>query len=504
MPGEEFNKIVNCDLEPVAVVAQCLDNQWVPQELLGSMLEGGRSLRDAKVAGARLQAVRHEYLRAILNAQQVIVNRAFFLNNQAVYQDFQHGGASRDAFKELLRDAVIVPYLYRETTLVADQEFTVQSEGERAWREIVADAGTGSCLRLSWDEDENTRLTDLKLKDSFHDQLLSMARFRAESLMRDFNLDEEGARLLKARLRDVSRWAVDKESVVREEFYREFVVAEGTDPAEGTYDRSKPFAGELKQLADLKYNTSLSDAVGRYPLTPADSLDRTALQELDRALSRGTAVSADELVRMLQQQAFALVQNPLDVGLTGLDLDHVRQARGTDEWRLYKDSLLRLLREPELLSGTPEAFRDRSQDVYDRYVSLAERLGGIVGARRAGVADRWQPIIKMSIHTLGSVVSVVFGEEPCIEVVGQVADSVAATASKGVVRFAVVGRDQRRARKQLETSVDLMQVKFDRTRDEWDGLIRRMQEAGFPRRAAVHRPEEEATLNAPDENGGIG
>ncbi|MEU7317749.1 hypothetical protein [Streptomyces sp. NPDC007083] len=503
MPGEEFNKIVNSDLEPVAVVAQCLDNQWVPQELLGSMLERGRSLRDAKVAGARLQAVRHEYLRAILNAQQVIVNRAFFLNNQAVYQDFQNGGASRDAFKELLRDAVIVPYLYRETGVVAEQEFTVQSEGERAWRNIVADAGTGSCLRLSWDEDENTRLTDLKLKDSFHDQLLSMARFRTESLMRDFKLDEEGARLLKARLRDVSRWAVDKESVLREDFYKEFVVAEGTDPAAGTYDRLKPFAGELKQLADLKYNTSLSDALGRYPLTPADSLDRTALQELDRALTRGTAVSADELVRMLQQQAFALVQNPLHVGLTGLELDHVRQARGTDEWTLYKDSLLRLLREPELLSGTPDAFRDRSQEVYDRYVSLAERLGGIVGARRAGLGDRWQPIIKMSIHTLGAVVSVIFDEEPCIEVVGQVADSVAAKATKGMVRFAVVGRDQRRAKKQLETSVDLMQVKFDRTRDEWDGLIRRMQEAGFARHEVVHRPAEGATLNAPDENEGI-
>ncbi|MDF4248811.1 hypothetical protein [Streptomyces sp. WMMB303] len=504
MPGEEFNKIVNSDLEPVAVVAQCLDNQWIPQELLGSMLERGRSLRDAEVAGARLQAVRHEYLRAILNAQQVIVNRAFFLNNQAVYQDFQNGGASRDAFKELLRDAVIVPYLYRERGLVAEQSFTVRTEGERAWREVVADAGTGSCLRLSWDEDENTRLTDLKLKDSFHDQLLSMARFRTESLMRDFKLDDEGARQLKARLRDVSRWAVDRESVVREEFYREFVVAEGTDPAEGRYDRSKPFAGELKQLADLKYNTSLSDAVGRYPLTPADSLDRTALQELDRALSRGTAVSADELVRMLQQQAFALVQNPLDVGLTGLDLHHVRQARGTDEWTLYKDSLLRLLRDPERLAETPEAFRDRSQDVYNRYVSLAERLGGIVGARRAGVVDRWQPIIKMSIHTLGSVISVIFGEEPWIEVVGKVADSVAATASKGVVRFAVVGRDQRQTRKQMETSVDLMQVRFDRTREEWEGLVRRMQEAGFSRREPVHRPGEDATLNAPDESEGTG
>ncbi|MGP4002287.1 hypothetical protein [Streptomyces sp. 8N706] len=497
--GGEFNRVVNSDLKPVAVVAQCLDNQWVPRELLGSMLEHGRSLRHAKVADARLRAVRHEYLRALLNSQQVIVNRAFFLNNHAVYQDFQNGGVSREAFKALLGDSVIVPYLYNETSLVEEREFTVQSEGERAWREAVGDVATGSCLRLSWDNDENARLTRLKLGTSFHRHLLTMSMFEAEPLQRDFELDEEDTRRLQARLRDVSRWALDSESVTRERFYKAFVVADDTNPAEGKYDRTKPFAAELKQLGDLKYNTALADALSRYPLTPADSLDRTALQE-DRIISRSGGVSADELLHMLQQQAFALIQNPLNVGFTGLELDHVWRARGTDEWTLYKDSLLYLLQEPERLLETPEEFTARGQDVYNRYVSLAEQLSGIVGRRREGVVDRWQPIIKFSIHTLGSVISVMFDTDPYIEVAGEVADSIAAEASKAVVRFAVVGRDQRRAGKQLETSVDLMQVKFDRTRDEWNGLIRRMEESGFSSHRTVHRPDDDATLNAPDES----
>ncbi|MEV0444742.1 hypothetical protein AB0I84_10220 [Streptomyces spectabilis] len=498
-PGGEFRRVVNSDLEPVAVVAQCLDNQWVPRELLGSMLRHGRSLGHAKIADARLRAVRHEYLRALLNSQQVIINRAFFLNNNAVYQDFQQSGVAREAFKALLGSSVIIPYLYKETGLVQEQQFTVQPRGEQAWREVVDDVGTGSCLRLSWDEDENTRLTRLKLQTTFHRHLLNMATFEAEPLQRDFHLDEEGARQLQARLRDVARWALDSDTLTRESFYEAFVVAEGTDPAEGKYDRTKAFAGELKQLSDLKYNSALADALSRYPMTPADSLDRTALQE-GRLISRGRAVSADELLRMLQQQAFTLIQKPLHVGFTGLELDHVRRARETDEWTLYKDSLLYLLREPERLLETPEEFTSRGQDVYDRYVSLAGRLGAIVGERRGNAADRWQPIVKMSIHTLGSVISVMFDNEPHVEVAGEVADHIAAEASKAVVRFAVVGRDRRRAGKQLETSVDLMQVKFDRTRDEWHGLVRRLREAGF----ATHGPdgprEDDATLNAPDES----
>lgn len=71
-----FRRIHNTDLDPVAVVAQCLDNQWVPRDLLKPMMEHGWSLNDPDVARQRLNDSRHEYLRSILNSQQVIINRA--------------------------------------------------------------------------------------------------------------------------------------------------------------------------------------------------------------------------------------------------------------------------------------------------------------------------------------------------------------------------------------------------------------------------------------------
>jgi hypothetical protein len=64
LKDESFRKITNRDLDQVAVVAQCLDNQWVPADLLATMVERGWSLKTPGVQKRRLQDSRHEYLRA--------------------------------------------------------------------------------------------------------------------------------------------------------------------------------------------------------------------------------------------------------------------------------------------------------------------------------------------------------------------------------------------------------------------------------------------------------
>jgi hypothetical protein len=292
---------------------------------------------------------------------------------------------------------------------------------------------------------------------------------------------------------EVSRWALESKSVTREEFYRTFVVVEGTNPADGWYDGTKPFAGQLKQLADLRYNTVLADAMDRYALTPGDSLHRVALQE-ERQLARAKGVDREALLRvLLRRRVFDLVQSALDVGLTGLDLHHVWRARGTDEWIQYITSLKSLIE-------APEEFEVRGQEVYSRYVDLARRLSTVVGGRRRGVVDQWEPIIQLTVETLGSVISIVFGTVPHVEVIGKVASEIAARASTAVVRFAVVGRDQRRASTQLGTSVDLMRVRFNRTGEDWEYLKTKLGEAGFPVLDMTRQPEVDANLDVPEKS----
>jgi hypothetical protein len=483
-----FRKILNTDLDSVAVVAQCLDNQWVPRDLLASMVEHGWSLNDQNVIKQRQADSRHEYLRSILNSQQVIVNRAFFLNNPVVYQDFQHAGASQEAFKSLLRTSVLIPFLIRESSPTQEQIFTVQSE---SWLRLASEVGS-TCLRLSWEEHENDEFVNEYLVTPFRRFLLTMAAFDEEGLKRDFDLAAEEAKDLKKRMQQVSVWAAENEDVRRETFYQKFVVADGSRPADGFYDGTKRFSAELKQLADLRYNTVLADAIDRYALTPAQSLHRAAMQE-ERHLNQMQGVNADDLMEiLLRRQVFNLAQEPLDIGFTGLELQHIWQARKTDEWSNYIGSLRSLI-------ASPAEFDIRAQDVYSRYVDLAAQLGNIAGDRRRGAVDRWEPVIQVTIEVLGSVISLVFGHEPYAQVVGNVARSVAGRASTAIVRFAVVGRDRRRARAQLGTSIDLMRLRFQRTAADWEDLQRRLKSAGLPLRALTREPEEDANLDLPEE-----
>lgn len=196
------------------------------------------------------------------------------------------------------------------------------------------------------------------------------------------------------------------------------------------------------------------------------------------------------LLRTLRPYAFDLVQLPLRIDLTGIGLHHVRQARRTDEWRGYVDSLRALLDEPL-------DFVTRSQQVYDRYVALARRLTDIVGERRLDQVNGWEPVIRVTVEVMGSTVSIVFDGDPRVELVGEVATEIAARGATAVVRFAVVGRDQRRAGRELGTGIDVMRVGLQRAGEDWRELVRRLREMGFPvfdgaeesNEANIDRPE---------------
>ncbi|RKN51033.1 hypothetical protein [Micromonospora endolithica] len=492
LPGaaEGLTPIDNRDLAPITVVAQCLDNQWVRQDVLARMLDRRQSYAD--VDRRRRSDARAEYLRAILNAEQVVVNRAYFVNNPVVHQDFTVDGPAREAFRALLGEGVLVPYLVRERTPRAELPFGVDPTGWAGWLRVLDEVDSVRCLRLSWDDTENDRLTERCLFAEFRRFLLQLTAFDVDELRRDLGLDEESRPVLRQRLRDATVWAVGAERATRDTFYREFLVEPDTNPADGRF-RAQPLVAELKQLVDLRYNTTLPDAVDGYAMIPADSLRRTAMQEYRR--EQPPERDMDDLLallRTLRPQVFDLVQLPLRIDLTGLELHHVRQARRTDEWQAYVTSLRDLLDEPR-------DFAVRGQQVYDRYVALAGRLAVIVGERRADLMAAWEPAIRVSVEVLGSTMSVVFDGDPRAELVGEVATEVAARGATAVVRFAVVGRDRRRAGRELGTGIDVMRVHLERAGEDWRELVRRVREAGFPLTEGDGDRDEEPNIDRPQE-----
>ncbi|MER7445099.1 hypothetical protein [Micromonospora avicenniae] len=486
--------IVNRDLAPITVVAQCLDNQWVTQDLLGQMLRRRQSYRD--IERRRRQDARAEYLRSILNAEQVVVNRAYFFNNPVVYQDFIDSGPQRDAFRTMLAESVLVPFLLRERDPAAAPRFGVDAAGWRAWLSVLDEVDELRCIRLSWDDAENERLTQRLMFAEFRRFLLQLPALDLGELQRDLRLDDEAVPVLKRRFRDVNQWALDADQADRDGFYREFLVEPETNPADGKFRAEAPLVAELKQLVDLRYNTTLPDAVDGYALIPTDSLRRTAMQEYRR--ERPPEQGMDDLLtllRTLRPYAFDLAQLPLRIDLTGVDLHHVQQARATDEWRAYVDGLQELL-------DDPLDFVARGQVVYNRYVALARRLAGIVGERRLERMQAWEPVIRVTVEVLGSSVSVVFDGDPRIELIGEVATEVVARGATAVVRFAVVGRDQRRAEAELGTGIDVMRVHLLRAGEDWRELVRRLREAGFPLVDGAAGRDSNANIDRPQGDDG--
>ncbi|AUH41318.1 hypothetical protein CXR04_14645 [Streptomyces sp. CMB-StM0423] len=121
-------------------MAQALDNQWLPPSAAAS--------RQAATAGsgpddAHLAAASAELRRALVNSGTPVANRAYFLNNPALYENFAAGaGAAADerrAFARLLNDGSLVPLLLGERD-PAERKRGVQGPTNAAARRVTVAA----------------------------------------------------------------------------------------------------------------------------------------------------------------------------------------------------------------------------------------------------------------------------------------------------------------------------------------------------------------------------
>ncbi|MGO9502924.1 MAG: hypothetical protein ACLPUO_15435 [Streptosporangiaceae bacterium] len=143
----DFVRLDLDDLDDVAVVAQSLDNQWVRPNLLAKMMKSGLSLTSDKVARERSRQVRAEYIRSLVNSPQVVINRAYIINNPVVRRDFLKGAPGRAVFRDFLQTGTNVPFLWKEESPVQQPGFSVNEQGWEAWAQVAAECRM-RCLRL--------------------------------------------------------------------------------------------------------------------------------------------------------------------------------------------------------------------------------------------------------------------------------------------------------------------------------------------------------------------
>jgi hypothetical protein len=426
VPDPQWRKIEPAELKRVAVVAHFLDNQWVPRPMLAQMTRDGLSLDD--VSRARAGYVRAEYLRALLTAQQVVVNRVYFYNNSLISRDYLAPGPSRKAFVTLLRSGAIVPHLHKE-------ESPLEVPGGNM--DLV------SVNRLSWNAIRNDELT-YRLALAFQEFAQNLAgRARsggAAEFARHLGLPADEADEFRTRLQQLRRWAIENDEAVaddpdsqpltRNAVYKEFVTPDGDTPTSGRCDPAKPFSKEIKQLVDLQYNTGLPEFLDRLPLRPVDTLHRAALREnVPERRDPGAAGPAD-LERALRSKiAFDTLSDDLDpfstASLLSLDLPSIVRIRKSGAWRTYTSQLAGLVDEPEM-------FDTRADSVLKAYHELLRLLAH----------DRpklpWQSVRQSHLEISGVTLKVTFSSRPSFQQTGEITGE--PPPCQATVRLAMVNR----------------------------------------------------------------
>ncbi|MEU4494848.1 hypothetical protein OG729_20195 [Streptomyces sp. NBC_00210] len=404
------------DLDPGAVIAQSLDNQWVSAELTQHMVKKGKSLQD--MADLRGNEVRAEYFRSLINTRQVVVNRVFFYNNLAVSRDLVEGGEARRAHQKLLAEGALVPFLLSEREPTdRPRGVHVDEAAFTAWQDTVEGMPATdrvTCARMSWNDQDNVRDTNSALINPFAAKVQGLTAKDIPLLASQVGVPEEKVPQFAETIGEVVQFSNERRIrdavVTRNLLYEKFVSVPGSPVSDGRYDKNKPFAGEIKQLLDLIYNVNLADALGMYPLTPIGSLRRVALQEwrdMRATPSSETIQDPEQLILFLQQQAFAAVQDRLTPSeIDTLTLEDIWLLRQSAPWNRYMKAF-------RSLTADPAAFHDSVGDVFDRYVKLNSEIVSLASARpgTTAKANSWVPIVEVAVTVGGAVFTAVTGNE---------------------------------------------------------------------------------------------
>jgi hypothetical protein len=358
------------DLLPSCVVPHALDDQWVPRELMRTMLAERRSLPELN--DVRLPLMRKEYIRALVTARQVVINRTYLYRNDVVSSDYLADGQEREAFAQLLGQGVIVPFLLEERSPieVADARDPRYAESVAVWNDLCRREPV-YCVRLSWNDEENEGLVNERLFAAFANGIQRAEDIDYRRLLLDTGgQDVERFRRRLSELRLIGRPSTQL-PITRTTMYQKFVLSGDGDVKHGSYDPDKPFITAVKWFLDLLYNANLADALGLGLVTPADSLHRSLLHPPTPAPSADRPATP-AIMETIQNALFLsrLGTEALN-SFDGLTLSDVLRIRASQPWEEYAHAVDDLLQTPWLMShperGVPSVYRKYGQLV--RYVA---------------------------------------------------------------------------------------------------------------------------------------
>lgn len=484
---KNFKPINPRDLKKTAIVPQVLDNQWVPQVLLNTIIDRGKSLKDYK--SERKKYVLKEWRRALIYSEQVVVNRAFIFNNDVVVDDYDDT-ENREHFKKLLNSEVIIPYLLYEDEPRQRPNFAVNEKLWYAWVDIVNETYM-SCIRLDWGD----QVDDFKRLSRIYHNYIQTLNTRAEHLAGYLGVPDNEIREFQKQLKNIVAYAVDladQRMITRNDLYREFICADGSNTAEGFYT-NKPYAAQIKQVVDLKYNVNLPDALGRYALTPEDSPSRVTLGDLDDVI-RTNIISDEnvqEILSALRKMAFSQITSGMYLRSLGLlSLGDVIKIRDTEEWEAYRLSLRDLL-------DNPIQFPHYCAVLSAKFEALNEKITRL---RHESEKARWEPWVKLMISVGSKALELAFNPaDPGQKLLTTIGTGIISTGvTPLLMRLTISAKTLTDA--DLDLSLDFMRGNISTGRDTWNEIIRQLKETpGFELLKEEATQSKDANYSPPEE-----
>jgi hypothetical protein len=455
---------------------------------------------DQDIARLRENNFRTEFIRSLIYSSQVVIQRAFFKGSDFLYKNFlPEDKRSSQAFAQLIRDKAVIPFLFREASLDAGQEFDVPPEGDRATRALLDHLDEVTCVRLAVGEQANEKacddmattfgsgLTRLEhLNDNqrnamayelFHDR----SRLQEPGLWQAFNQAIDG--LVDYAIRKNRELRRAGKLIARADVYRDnFVVAGKDSIVRGQFkrpDRDNPFMLELKKYVDLIYNVNLPDHLKRYTFTPENMPSRMALQDAPgQGFSHeavNTIVADRDALESVRRTFMAHSQKAMSLPiLRELTVADVREIRALPEWKRFIAGQTGILQHPmeclarlEQFQTDFDAFQRALSDWYNRayerkktearyssYISLALSLGGKLMVAGSNLG----PIPKVGA---GFAID---------QAVGLIPEKIKNYAAKLMVN--VYDHGANRLDSDRSYSIELMQVSADLTREDIISLLR--------------------------------
>ncbi|WP_326797658.1 hypothetical protein OG946_21405 [Streptomyces sp. NBC_01808] len=483
------------------VMAQALDNQWLPPSAAAS--------RQAATAGAgpddaHLAAASAELRRALVNSGTLVANRAYFLNNPALYENFAAGAAAeeRRAFARLLNDGSLVPFLLgerdpAERPAYLDRErvhrFSIDDRIHRSWQRLLEEEAEPACVRLSWDDEAN-RVAARRIGEYFGRNVITLNRLDPVLLAEDLGIPVEQADAMRRGiLTDIARWSVEQDpdtAITRNAVYENFFTRPGTRPHERLL-RDGDHILTAKQLVDLLYNIGVPVAADVVAATPPQSPPRSALQELTAAAA--DPVADPEALGRLLRGVFAdalhrAVDGPDSYG--SLSLAEIVALRQEEEWRAYIDALSGFVNSgftPDLLPS-PHDFAAATAQIARLHAQMLRRARKI---SRGPGAFRREMSVMLILESPGVVLRVLAGEASLLS--GSL-DAVSVVAGPLVMRL--VFKEARASRGGLGHSITLPALRLRSLRKDWETILRAYGQETRPARGDSAASEADQQVTA--------